>query len=94
MRLVVAAVRLRHLVAASATGRGEQDREEARVAGVDVDDLGAARGSGNQADRAAADTERIGHRSQRCLGRLAVHSLGAYLDNQGTVVLAADTGTR
>lgn len=94
MRSVMAAVRLRHLVTALATGLGEQGCEEARVADVDVDDLGAARGSGSQADGAAAETERIGHRSQRCLGRLAVHGLRAYTDDQGAVVLAADTGTR
>jgi hypothetical protein len=94
MRSVVTAVRLRRLVTVLATGHGEQGREDAPIADVDVDDLGAARGSGNKADGAAADTERLGRRGQRCLGCLAIHSPRAYTDDQGAVVLAADTGTR
>jgi hypothetical protein len=61
------------------------------VVGVDVYDLGAARGPGNQADGAAADAERIGHRGQRGLGRLAVDGPLAHPDDQGAVMLAADT---
>ena len=40
----------------------EQGRKGVRISGVDVDDLHAAGGPGNQADRAAADAERAGHR--------------------------------
>jgi hypothetical protein len=86
--------RLRQLSRARATRRSEQGREDARVTAVDVDDLGAARAARDQADGAATDTERIGHRGQRRLGRFAVYRLRAYPDDQGAVVPAADPGTR
>ena len=50
-------------------------------------------GSRNQADGAAADAERIGHRSQCSLGRLAIDGPRANPDDQGAVMLATDTWT-
>ena len=85
--------RLRHL-ATGVSGRVRRAGPRGCTGrGVDVDDLGAARGPRNQADGTAADAERPGHRRQCRLGRLAVHGPRADPDDQGAVVLTADTRT-
>jgi hypothetical protein len=73
---------------------GQQAAERGRVGSLDLKDLGAARGSGDQRDGAATEAERGGHRGQRRLGRLAVDSARADPDEQGTAAFPAHFGPR
>jgi hypothetical protein len=73
---------------------GQQAAERGRVGSLDLENLGAARGSGDQRDGAAMEAERGGHRGQRRLGRLAVDGARADSDDQGTAAFPAHCGPR
>ena len=73
---------------------GQKLGEHRRVTAGHVDDLGTARGPGDERDRAAADAEGARYRGQRGLGRPAVHGPYADSDDQGSGALAADGRTR
>src|SRR5689334_8562772 len=71
---------------------GQQAAERARVCALDVEDLGTARGPGDQRHGAAADAEGGSHRGQGRLGGLAVNGARADLDDQSAISLPAYSG--
>jgi len=73
---------------------GQQAAESGRAGALDLENLGAARGSGDQRDSAATEAKRSGHRGQRRLGRLAVDGARTDLDDQGTAAFPAHSGPR
>jgi len=73
---------------------GQQAAENGRVSARDLEDLGAARGPGDQHDGAATEAKRGGDPGQRRLGRLAVDSARADPDDQGTAAFPAYSGPR